>query len=324
MFELNDVFIRLFGRKVWNINTFGRRYILLCGAFVAIFVTYYFELKDKIFTSEIHSESLKLVCKEQDKFSSQRKIHADFSLASIDLCEWVIVRANWGGQSGGEDYNGGVSPDNVALRSKMLVLTALGNQYSGPLRGVDSNGAQRKNGRRTGAAIMTRQRFRGGRFEAKIKIGDKLGVASAMWTFFYEETPQGGIRNHEIDIEFPGQADEGAPPSLDHVTMTTWTGLKPNETTAAFRPLPASMADGRFHVLRFDWRPPEPERPGVVMFYMDGALQAVTRTNIPSEPGNFWLGAWFPPNWAGTPDFAETEMLVEWARVTPLSELSTD
>lgn len=259
-------------------------------------------------------------CTEPDTVS-HRPLYEEFSATGIDRCTWDIVRANWGGQVNGKDYNGGVTPQNVVVRDGALALRALGDRYSGPLRGVDSSGAERKDGRRTGGAIRTWRRYRGGRFEARVRIADRLGVASAMWTFSHIETPKGEIRNHEIDIEFPGQADAKAPPSLEHVTLTAWTGLKPHESTTAFRKLPASMADGRFHHLQFDWRPPEDGKPGSVKFYIDGVLQSETRSNVPSDPGSFWLGVWFPPNWAGAPDFGETEMLVEWAKITPLSEL---
>lgn len=294
------------------------------GATVGAIVVYVFALKPALALETDGLAAARPPCLEEEDAVSQRPLQEDFLTSVIDPCRWNVVYANWGGQSGGEDYNGGVSPDNVAARNGTLILRALGDRYKGPIRGIDSNGAPRSHGRRTGAAIKTRQRFRGGRFEARVRICDRLGVASAMWTFFYDAPPGGRIRNHEIDIEFPGQAAEGAPPALDHVTLTTWTGLEPGESTAAFRRLPASMADGRFHLLSFDWRPPDGGNPGVVTFSLDGVVQAVTRTNVPTEAANFWLGAWFPPNWAGTPDFVETEMAVDWVRITPLAQPGVD
>jgi beta-glucanase (GH16 family) len=258
-------------------------------------------------------------CKEQDAISDQ-PIYDQFSDSGIDNCKWVVVRANWGGIKDGEDYNGGVVPENVSLRNKTLVLAARGNLYRGSVVGVDSSGHPRQNGQRSGAALMSRYRYLGGRFDARVKIINHPGVVSAMWTFFYDQLPGGTVRNHEIDIEFPGNANADAPPSLDHVTLTSWTGLNPGESTPAYRALPGSMADGKFHRLTFEWTPPAGGDPGSVVFYIDDRQLAVIRTNVPSEPSNLWLGTWFPQDWAGKPDFDQAEMLVEWVRITPLAK----
>ncbi len=265
------------------------------------------------------ASSVSFSCAEQDIVSNE-PLYDDFSGSGIDHCKWSAVRANWGGQKDGEDYNGGVVPGNVSIRDHALVLTARGNLYAGPVQGIDSNGNLRENGRRSGAALMTRHRYLGGRFEASVKIVEHFGAVSAMWTFFYDELPGGTVRNHEIDIEFPGNANADSAPSFDHVTLTSWTGLKPGESTAAFRTLPASLADGKFHRLTFEWNPPTADNPGSVVFSIDGNELAVTRTNVPSEPANLWLGTWFPPDWAGVPDFNQAEMLVNWVRITPLSK----
>jgi beta-glucanase (GH16 family) len=255
---------------------------------------------------------------------SHAPLDEDFSGPGIDPCKWEIVRSNWGGQRNGEDYNGGAVPENVSLRDRTLILTARGNFYDGPVRGVDSQGNPRETGKRSGAAIMTRQRYLGGRFDARVKIAGHFGVVSAMWTFFLDTLPGGTIRNHEIDIEFPGNADADSGPSFDHVTFTTWIGLKAGESTAMFRALHSTMADGKFHQLSFEWIPPAAGEPGMVAFYLDGQQLAISRTNVPSEPANLWLGAWFPPDWAGIPDFDQAEMLVESVRITPLSQTAAN
>jgi hypothetical protein len=62
----------------------------------------------------------------------------------------------------------------------------------------------------------------------------------------------GGQKDGE---DYNGGVVADAPVSFDHITLTAWTGLKPGQSTAAFRALPASIADGKFHRLMFDWRP---------------------------------------------------------------------
>ncbi len=260
-------------------------------------------------------------CPEAANAVSTRALHDTFSGDIADSCDWTIVQSNWGGHTATGDYSGGVIPANVGKRDGRLVLTARGNRYDGDIRGYDKDGTMRSDGRRTGGAIMSRQRYLGGRFEARVTIPPHLGVASALWTFFYEEPPDGGaIANHEIDIELPGRASDDAPPSFRYALLSTWRGLKTDQFTTVFQPLPETVTEGKFHVLRFDWQPPSEKDPGFVAFYIDGRLLKTIRTNVPSRAGNLWLGLWFPRTWAGVPDFDTTEMKVDWVRITPLAK----
>ena len=258
------------------------------------------------------------ICVQAKNTVANDFVAENFSLPILNPCTWVVVQANWGGQQGGEDFNGGVLAENVSVRDGALALSAHGNIYNGPSRGINLDGSVRRDGKRTGAAIMTRQRYLGGRFEARFAAIKRPGVVSALWTFFYDQTADGMIRNHEIDIEFPGQAREDAPISFRNATLTTWTGLQPGQTTAAFAAVSHNLLYNGHHTLRFDWRPPTPTWSGAVSFFIDGRLTHVTRTNVPSEPGNLWVGAWFPPVWAGEPEFDEAEMIVDWIHIRPL------
>jgi beta-glucanase (GH16 family) len=255
-------------------------------------------------------------CPEAADTLSTRAIFAEFK-RGLDSCEWIKVQSNWGGHSETGDYSGGVIKANIEERDGGLVLTARGNRYAGEVRGYDRDGTMRSDGRRTGAVIMSRQRYLGGRFEARVTIPADLGVASALWTFFYEER-NGTVENHEIDIEFPGRSSDEAAPSLRYVLLSTWRGLLKGEWTTVFKALPETVADGNFHVLRFDWDPPNARSDGSVAFYIDGRLLQTIGTNVPSKPGNVWLGLWFPPKWAGVPDFSTAEMKVDWVRISPL------
>jgi Glycosyl hydrolases family 16 len=257
-------------------------------------------------------------CPEAADALSTREIFSDFTRGGLDSCDWIKVQSNWGGHTESGDYSGGVIKANVGERDGMLVLTAHGNRYDGDIRGYDRDGSMRPDGRRTGAAIMSRQRYLGGRFEARVTIPAVLGVASALWTFFYAETPGGAEENHEIDIEFPGRPSDDGAPSLGYVMFSTWRGLAKGQWTTAFEALPGTVTDGKFHDLRFDWHPPDVGSQGSVAFYIDGRLLETIRTNVPSKPGNVWLGLWFPPKWAGVPDFSTAEMKVDWIRISPL------
>ncbi len=220
----------------------------------------------------------------------------DGTAVTLDHCDWEIVTSNWGGRTpDGGDYSGGVIEENVRIDEGGLVLKANGNLYEGPLRGRGSDGRLRPDGKRTGAAIRSKRFFRGGRFEACVTIPRELGVVSALWTFRYEEVPGGAPRNHEIDIEFPGQRDAATPVDLDHVNFTTWTGLGENGHTTAFRPLSSRASDGNFHLLRFDWQPPADNTEGQVDFYIDDQLHATITSTVPDLPANCGLAFGFRP-----------------------------
>ncbi len=256
-------------------------------------------------------------CPEAADAVSARAIFDEFTGPDLDACNWIMVQKNWGGHSASGDYSGGVIKANVGRRDDKLVLTARGNRYDGDIRGYNRDGTLRPDGRRTGAVIMSRQRYLGGRFEARVTIPADLGVASALWTFFYAER-DGTIENHEIDIEFPGRPSDGAAPSYRYALLSTWRGLAEGEWTTVFKALPATIADGKFHVLRFDWQPPDAGSQGFVAFYIDGSLIETIRKDVPNKPGNLWLGLWFPLKWAGVPDFSTAEMKVDWVRISPL------
>lgn len=256
-------------------------------------------------------------CRDAADAVSTRAIFADFKSGGLDACDWITVQKNWGGHTAAGDDSGGVIKANVASRDGMLVLTARGNLYEGGVRGYNRDGTERDDGRRTGAVIMSRQRYLGGRFEARVTIPSDLGVASALWTFFYAER-NGSVENHEIDIEFPGRPGDDGAPSYRYALLSTWRGLSKGQWTTVFKALTQTVADGNFHVLRFDWQPPDAGSDGFVAFYIDGRLLETIRKDIPSKPGNLWLGLWFPRKWAGVPDFAIAEMTVDWVRITPL------
>ena len=149
----------------------------------------------------------------------------DFTGARLDSSKWLTAEKNWGGtvEIDGKtvDYNGGVISENVTVRDGNLILTGLGNQYEGELRGINRDGTRREDGNRCGGAIATKDYFASGSYEIRAKIAPVLGCCSAMWTFEYEEDYSGDtlqITNHEIDIEFPGR-DANDDFSLCHIII---------------------------------------------------------------------------------------------------------
>jgi len=247
----------------------------------------------------------------------------DFSGVSLDTDKWLIAEKNWGGtvdvNGAAEDYNGGVIRDNVSLRDGALVLTGLGNNYEGELRGINRDRSRREDGKRCGGAIATKDYFGSGSYEIRAKIAPELGCCSAMWTFEYEENYSGGVLeiiNHEIDIEFPGR-NENNDFSLSHALCTTWLTENDYKTRSVGC---GDQADGEFHTYRFDWHTGSDTETPRVEYYFDGELTYTATEFIPTNESRFWLGLWFPKGWAGTPDFAQTEFLIDYVRITPFHE----
>ena len=247
----------------------------------------------------------------------------DFSGSSLDADKWLIAEKNWGGtvtvNGVTEDYNGGVIADNATVRNGSLILTGLGNNYSGELRGINRDKSRRSDGKRCGGAIATRDYFGSGSYEIRAKIAPELGCCSAMWTFEYEEHYSGDkvdIVNHEIDIEFPGR-DSNDELSLSHVLCTTWLTEEDYRTKSVDC---GDQADGEFHTYRFDWHTGDENEVPRVEYYFDDELKYTACDFIPTNESRFWLGLWFPKGWAGTPDFDQTVFEVDYVKITPFHE----
>ncbi|MCX7011994.1 MAG: glycoside hydrolase family 16 protein [Candidatus Sumerlaeota bacterium] len=258
-----------------------------------------------------------------------------FDGGKLDPGKWMIARRQWGGKG----KNGGVVAENVSTRDGHVVLEAHGDQYQGPVKGVEKRGkdfVEIDEGRRVGASIVTKDRFASGRYEVRARIPRHLGACSAFWTFYYDEVaPKPGpseskpanarrkpkIINHEIDIELPGRP--GRTPQgvgYDWMLFITWTGVGAKEDTSDRIQLPNALNDGEFHTYRFDWHTGGNGIAPSVVFFLDGKELRTVTTNVPSIAGHFWIGIWFPKGSTGEPDYDTETLDVDWARITPFHE----
>ena len=245
----------------------------------------------------------------------------DFPGTTLDQEKWFIVEKNWGGQVNGIDINGGVIRDNVCVQDGLLLLSANGNSFAGKLRGVNRDGTRRADGRRVGAAVATREFFGSGRYEVRMCIIPRLGVASAMWIFHYQETSSGQIINHEIDIELPGRAHLGGDPDYRFALASAWRGEGESEHTTHYAPLGRSLADNKFHVYRFDRFSGSDAIHPHVDFFIDNKLFTTITSHVPSFIGRLYIGAWFPRLWAGEPQFEQEVLKIDWVRITPFADM---
>ena len=243
----------------------------------------------------------------------------------LDINKWLVANKAWGGN------NHGVVPENVLIDNGTLRLFGNGNNYTGDVKGFKSD-----LGTRTGACLVTKDYFGSGSYEVKAKLPKELGVCSSIWTFEYEEYYPGSeefeklapdknssyyVVNHEIDIEMPGRP-YGAKSATDYsyALCNTFVGERKNEYTSNHVKLDNPQNDGKYHIYRFDWHTGSDKESKRVDFFIDNKLIATNTNNVPTNKGRFWIGIWFPNDWAGEANFDTTEFDVDYVKITPFNE----
>ena len=262
-------------------------------------------------------------------FTASREFFDDFR-NGVNYDDWYIITRNWGGNADGGG-NRASRADHVQFGSDGLLLFA-GGDYHPEI-----------NRRRSGSAIATRFPLGAGRYEVRMKVHPRLGVCSAMWTFFWDNIDGNSIDNHEIDFEWPGRLNRnGIPapqghPTFESYLVTTWIRENVYRTTFLHHPHaanPAPANDGIWRTFVFEWRTHmvgSHVKGHSVTFYVDGVQVHHEVNDIPFISSNFWLGAWFPARrfqyngiteagWAGTPNFEMDVMKVDYFRFTPFEE----
>jgi len=200
---------------------------------------------------------------------------------------WAIANQRWGGT-----HHGGVIFQNVHYTTEgNLLIQANGDYYEGPLKGIEQS-----HGRRTGGAIYTKEALGPGSFEVKAKIMPRFGATTAFWTFNYSN----GI-NSEIDFEFNVNND------FSTVWLTNW--LTERDYNNHNHQMDTFHNDGQWHVYRFEWHTlPTPH----IKYFIDGELAHTEYTKVPTMSARYWIGVWFPNNWAGVPNFETDYLEVEY------------
>lgn len=237
----------------------------------------------------------------------------DFS-HGFQFCKWFVIKKQFG------PNNGGIVPLNVHIRDNQLVLTGNGDKYKGDVVGVKKNGGQydytsRKT--RVGGGIFSQQYFGSGTFSVRARVLPFFGAYSAFWTFWYGEDGA-DITNHEIDIETPGRNGVTQVSSFDYLlgnTFVTERDVQTNYINQRGNTLFA-LNDGLFHTYTIDWYAGSESVPPRVNFYVDSILVGTNTKHVPTIAGRFWIAIWFPDQVAGTPNFEQGDMVVDWVKIT--------
>lgn len=238
--------------------------------------------------------------------SFSQELFDNFSGDKLDRSVWKAANRKWGEHEAGTSH-GGVVPANASLSDGKLVISGNGDLYTGNVRGHGQN-------QRVGGAIYTRKRFGPGRYEVCARIVQKLGALSAFWTFYYKNRDM----NHEIDIEIPARDSLGNY-NLNWGNFTNWRGIASADNTSTKKHL-GNITDGNYHVFRFDWFSGTNGQPSKVDWYVDDKLLYTSYQSIPDKPSHFWLGVWFPW-WIGSADFKTEHMLIDWVKISMISDM---
>lgn len=257
----------------------------------------------------------------------------------LDPAKWGKMNRIWGQSANVAYQHGGVIPENVYVKAGHAVMRALGDQYTGTLRGPQGHA------KRLGGVLTSVQRFASGRYEFKMRTlqAPDMGVLAAAWSFWYKEITQatdaaawqkavaaGNIStngritlNHEIDIEIKGA-------NLSNPIYTNWIGEKSGEYESKSVPYPTGLNDQKFHVYRWDWHTGGNGQEARVEYYIDNQLMRTSTTKVPYIACHINIGNWFAW-WAGNdsgtykaPNFDSMEMFVDWVKFTPFNEPNDD
>ena len=238
--------------------------------------------------------------------------HAFFDDFSTGVKEenWLIGDQAWGGN------NGGVVPENVSYTDDgILLLRGNGGYYQeGEVRGVGDV----KDGRYTGAALISNFMVGPGRYEIKMKVLPRIGACTAFWTYAYEFENE---LNHEIDIELPGGNRSGVI-SYENILNTNYIKVDRNQSQDTklkdvFNE-EVFLNDGEWHTFGFDWY----TNPEQVVYYLDGKITAISELFVPSLHSRLWVGVWFPVSSAfvGSARFETDYMQVDYISYIPFKD----
>lgn len=294
-------------KNVFNKNL--SRSFLCMGIFALSLVACSNAAPDKVYTDYTPGDKNETLASV--KLDEENAFFDDFN-NGVDYDRWQIGAGAWG-------YgNGGVIPENVFYTEDgNLILRGNGLYYA--KNEVKGLGAL-KDGRNTGAAIISKFAVGPGHYEVKMKPLTRLGACTAFWTFTNRKSLQYDENdNHEIDIELPGGKSRSQI-SFKNVLNTNYITESMNiskdlvvaDMTSGET---INLADGKFHTFGFDWY----TDPSVVIYFCDGHITAISDLFVPTLQSKLWLGNWFPNNAAfvGESLFETDYMVVDWVKYVP-------
>jgi len=220
--------------------------------------------------------------------------------AGLDPTRWLVAHGPV--TFAQSNARGGFARENVQIVDGSLRLRVRGDRYEGDVRSVDASGKPLASGKRSAAAIVTRDQFGSGTYQVQGLLSGRPSVEFAIW--YVRDDDSGGA----IDLSTPGR--NGAERSYGYVRMRTRNASTANDLQFS---LGSSLDDGGSHILRFDWYT---TAMSSVSFWVDDTLRSKSmRALPPMAAGRLWIVAWVPDD--AVADFDTAEIRIENAFVTP-------
>lgn len=241
---------------------------------------------------------------------------------------WLVVKKSWGNSNALN--NNGVVPENLELLCNGGIrFHGHGDSYTGSTYGATTNLGNGKI--RVGACIATKDYYASGKYDVVAKLTP--GMVNAFWTFHYIEDAtyqSGGIKNSEIDWEFPSNAINGVKTDVVDGMCNGWGGLCNGEGIHSSYQVGLGITDAvsNFHKYSIEWHTGGNGVSPSISWYIDDVLikQETNPTHIPFRASRFWLGVWFGSlNWiaggnASLLQFSDRYMEVKSVTITPYYE----
>lgn len=238
--------------------------------------------------------------------------HEDFSKGQLDTRLWMVASYWAPGYLPGV-HVGYYDPANVTLQGGNLVLKL--RQETGDVDGNPDGVIS------YGALVSTKKKYGYGTYEWRMRMsstatseggagGPVSGSVSA--GFIY-------VNNSETEIDFEFSGDQAGTTFADTLWMVNWynptpaTGPTENDETYTSLYLPGLT--GQFNDFKFVWE------PGKITFYVNGVLQAMHTTDVPSAPAYFMINHWGTNStlWGGPATLGvDRYFYIDWVKYTPL------
>ena len=242
-------------------------------------------------------------------FDYKKAFFDDFT-NGVDYDTWIISEDCWGSNKGG------LTVKNLFFTDEgTLIFRANGNYYSGDeVRGYGSL----KDGKCTGASLVSKFLTGPGRYQVKMKPMPRLGACTAFWTYSNRPVANAENDNHEIDIELPGGMSGNH--SFKSMMNTNYITEKYQDhsdfvLSEVTNNQVINLNDGEWHTFGFDWY----TNPEVIVYYVDDVVTCVSTTFIPYLLTRIWVAVWMSisDSFMGPANFETDFMELDWIEYIP-------
>jgi|GEM_PF-1467302 len=229
----------------------------------------------------------------------------------VNYDDWLISEDCWGSNKGG------ITVKNLFYTDEgTLLMRATGNYYSGnEIKGY----GMVKDGKCTGAALVSKFVTGPGRYQIKMIPHPRLGACTAFWTYCNRPAADEDNDNHEIDIELPGGKSSNIHTfrncmNTNYITEKFMTS-KDYVLSEVTNGKTLTLNDGKFHTFGFDWY----TDPEIIVYYIDGVVTHVAKSYIPYLQTRIWFGVWisYSDAFMGKPNYESDFMEVDWVKYIP-------